>query len=279
MNHEFNKHKKSDSIKWVIVFLSILLLSVFVIAANTNGFTNSNPYGWFGDEQKTEQETEKEIPENTDVVNEAGVEIHNSSLMKLSAKLASPSAPMTAAETGVTLTATILPATTTDKTVDWSVEFAEPTSSWASGKNASDYVLVTPTSDGALTATVSAKQGFAAQVKIVVTARSNPEATAYCLVDYGQRLSDTATMSYEGTMFATNGTLTNSGIQSIEAMKTGNWQGMLAVYGHNVYTYTPAYNSAYTIATTQENVVVTVRASNSLYNALKSNAFQAQWFV
>ena len=42
------------------------------------------------------------------------------------------------------------------------------------------------------------------------------------------------------------------------------------VYGNNTFTYTPAYNSAYTIANESENVTVTVRASNSLYNALKT---------
>lgn len=260
-----NNNYKSDKVKWIIVFLSIIVLSVFVLAANTNGFTTANPYGWFGNETKEES---VETNTSSGIVNEAGLEIHNTKFMKLSAMRTTAASPM--ANSGVTLTATILPETTTDKSVDWSVEFVEPTSSWASGKTASNYVSVVPTSDGALTATVSANEGFAAQVKIVVTARSNPEATAYCLVDYGQRLADTTTITFESSMFATNGALTTNGVQSIEAMKTGNWQGMLAVYGNGGYSYTPSYKSAFTVATTSENYTIYVKASSSFYNALKA---------
>jgi len=46
MKFEFNKHKKADSIKWGVVLLAVVLLTVFVVAANTEGFSNWNPYGW-----------------------------------------------------------------------------------------------------------------------------------------------------------------------------------------------------------------------------------------
>ena len=46
MNNELKKHKRSDTVKWVIVFVCIALLTVAVIAALTRGFTDPNPYGW-----------------------------------------------------------------------------------------------------------------------------------------------------------------------------------------------------------------------------------------
>ena len=92
------------------------------------------------------------------------------------------------AESAYTLTATITPSDAENQEVDWSVEFVEPSSSWASGKSITDYVTVTPTSDGALTATVANLGEFGEQIKVTVTSRDNPEAKAECTVDYVQKI-------------------------------------------------------------------------------------------
>ena len=47
MRGELRRHKRSDAVKWVIVFAAIIVLGVAVAAAITNGFTEWNPYGWF----------------------------------------------------------------------------------------------------------------------------------------------------------------------------------------------------------------------------------------
>ena len=38
MNNEFNQHKKSDFIKWIITFTALILLSISVIALAANAF-------------------------------------------------------------------------------------------------------------------------------------------------------------------------------------------------------------------------------------------------
>lgn len=99
----------------------------------------------------------------------------------------------TAADGGyepVTLTATVLPETATDKTVDWAVAFVNPSSEWASGKTVTDYVTVTPSSDGSTTATVQCLEDFGEQIVVTVTSRDNPEATAQCTVDFAKRIED-----------------------------------------------------------------------------------------
>lgn len=53
-------------------------------------------------------------------------------------------------ETAYTLTATVTPEDTADKAVDWSVGFVDPTSTWAVGKRATDYVTITPETDGGI---------------------------------------------------------------------------------------------------------------------------------
>lgn len=93
------------------------------------------------------------------------------------------------AETAYTLTATVTPEDTADKAVDWSVGFVDPTSTWAVGKRATDYVTITPETDGGLTATASCTGAFAAQIEIRVTLRSNVAATANCLVDYVKKVN------------------------------------------------------------------------------------------
>ena len=105
------------------------------------------------------------------------------------------------ADTAYQLTATIVPENATDKTVDWAIAWAvppqhsggtigdeDPGSVWAMGKTVTDYVTVTPTSDGALTANVECLKDFGAQVKVTVTSRDNSEVKANCLVDYTQKL-------------------------------------------------------------------------------------------
>lgn len=98
------------------------------------------------------------------------------------------------AETAYTLTATIEPAGATNKAVDWSVEFVNPSSEWANGKTVIDYVTVTPISDGALTANVACLKQFGEQIKITVTARSNPAAYANCIADYRQKVESWSAM-------------------------------------------------------------------------------------
>lgn len=88
----------------------------------------------------------------------------------------------------VTLTATVKPESAFDKTVDWEISFVNPESEWATGKQVTDYVIVTPQSDGATTATVQCLQPFGEQMKIVVTSRDNENAKAECTVDFAKRV-------------------------------------------------------------------------------------------
>ena len=89
------------------------------------------------------------------------------------------------AESGLNITATIIPAQATDKTLDWSVEFVDASSEWANGKTATDYVTVTGTETGA---TVECLNPFGAQLLVKATSRSNPDVYATCTLDYYARV-------------------------------------------------------------------------------------------
>ena len=99
-------------------------------------------------ENQPEQSIEQTANNNT--ANEFSTKFVNTKHVKLMA-----ATPMVASENSVsqTLVATITPSTATNKKVDWSVSWLD--SSAAGGKTVTDYVTVTPLSDGSLTATLT----------------------------------------------------------------------------------------------------------------------------
>ncbi len=107
------------------------------------------------------------------------------------------------AETAYQLTATITPENATNKAVDWTIAFVNAESEWATGKTVTDYVTVTPTADGALTANVECLQAFGEQVRVTVTSRDNTSVKANATVDYTEKLS--AVKATFGSTVLTNG--------------------------------------------------------------------------
>ena len=87
------------------------------------------------------------------------------------------------------IAANISPYNATNKSVDWSLAFVNTESEWANGKTVTDYVTAVPETDGALVATVSCMQPFGEQIKLTVTSRDNPNASASCFIDYKQMLT------------------------------------------------------------------------------------------
>ncbi len=88
------------------------------------------------------------------------------------------------AENAIRITGTFTPVNATNQTVDWSVAFKDANSSWATGKTVTDYVTVTPISDGSLTANVECLQAFGEQIILKCISRENNSVYATCTVDY-----------------------------------------------------------------------------------------------
>ncbi len=181
--NENRTYNHSDKVKWAVAFLLIFVLLAGLIGAWVVLLT--------GD--KTEDETPPAEEVETSYGGAVIGESVGNGVKLMSAKIASADyaeygiSPM--ADTAYTITATITPSDASDKAVDWAVAFVNPSSSWASGKNIADYVTVTPTSDGALTANVECKEGFAEQIVLTCTSRDNPDVSASCTVDYAQRVT------------------------------------------------------------------------------------------
>lgn len=175
-----SKKQKNTGVKALCSVLIILLIATIGIAIPSKGFTD-----WSKFKHNKPQVEQPDKP--GDVKPDSGLIIDqivaNGMLLSVGTAAADEDGNMSQL-----FTATITPSNATNKEVDWAIAFKNPDSEWATGKNIDDYVTVTPTSDGALTATVTCKATFGEQIELTVTSRSNPEAYAVASVDYAKRL-------------------------------------------------------------------------------------------
>lgn len=189
-NRELYDHKRSDTIKWIVAFALIVVLLAGMIGAWVVLF-QENPAEDVPVEDELPVVEGEDLPVIDNEGNELSSEMANAMPMGMTFRTAASlaAAPAAQSETydSVKLTATVKPDSAADKSVDWAVVFVNPSSEWASGKTVTDYVTVTPSSDGSTTATVKCLQPFGEQVKITVTSRMNKEATASCTVDFAAR--------------------------------------------------------------------------------------------
>ena len=92
------------------------------------------------------------------------------------------------AETAFTLSATISPEDAANHGVDWDVNFDNPNSTWASGKNANDYVVMTPSAD-TKSNTISCLQPFGNAIIVTAKSQDNPDISATCRLEYSQKVT------------------------------------------------------------------------------------------
>ena len=190
-------YKNNSSKIWTGI-LAVLLVLVIAGAAALVGVLSDGFKNW--DKFKPDEE---QTQEGGAVITEG----ESNGIKLMSAKIAPENyaeygiSPM--AETAYQLTATITPDNATNKAVDWTIAFVNPASAWATGKTVTDYVTVTPTADGALTANVECLQAFGEQVRVTVTSRDNTNATANAVVDYTEKLS--AVQATFGSTVLSNG--------------------------------------------------------------------------
>ena len=144
MYNEFNQHKKSDTIKWIVAFSLIIVLMAGVIASLVIAIGSKQP----------------ETPKET-INAESQLDYQQKSGPILLAMGAPRYAAATASDTASVsydVTATITPSTVENKKVDWEIEWSDDAA--LKDKPISDYLVVTPTSDGALTATLKCIKPF-----------------------------------------------------------------------------------------------------------------------
>lgn len=225
-----NRSTTKGTVVKVIAVVIALLMAAYVTISLV--FGSWNPVKW------TEHRQEQIIPDNRgeDKTAEGSgfmVKPENSELMKLVAKpvmegnddekYVTPDGIETYANSNsYTLTATITPNTAGNKSVDWAVSWNNATSTWANGKTVTDYVTVTPASDGALTATVTCKRAFGEQIKVTVTSRDNFACSAESICDYSKKIT-----GFTFTANTISFTNTTSNYTFNESFYVGNSSGLV----------------------------------------------------
>lgn len=249
------QYKKSKILNGVLGGLLALVVAggVAFVGVLSNGFKN-----W--DNIKPPAQEEPNTPEDDTTKGEASIKDGESAGIRLmAAKI--PVAEYEAygvsvqAETAYAVTATVYPADAANQKVDWSVSFANASSTWASGKKVTDYVTVTPSSDGALTAVIQNVAAFGEQIIVKTTSRDNAEAYATLNVEYLQRTTG-YTLTLNDKTYSTTGTKTNSVTPDFSVGKGCNVN--LVVNKSTVYTR----------ANTDKAEYITVKPTEAFKSAL-----------
>lgn len=172
------KNKKSN-VNVAKTLLSTITVIVLIAATVAIGFFSSGFRNWTKEEWKNvwDETFEDPTPEQ-DAGNDPEIEESAISLN------------MSASEGSVSVSATITPSTASNKKVDWALSWKNPSSSWANGKTVSDYVMVTPDSDGSLSATVKAVKSFSEQIILTCTSRDDINVKSTCTIDYSKKIED-----------------------------------------------------------------------------------------
>ena len=188
-----NKKSNSNIAKNLLSTLIVIVLITATVAIGffSSGFRNWTKEDWENVWNDTFEDPTPEQDDGSDPVEESAINLNMS----------------TSAEGSVVVTATITPATASNKKVDWSLSWKNPSSIWANGKTVSDYVTITPSSDGSLTATISCIKEFSEQIIVTVVSRANENASATCNVDYVKRIKSTG-LSVSGDYSLQDGILT-----------------------------------------------------------------------
>ena len=214
------KTTKSKKILWTIVsFLLVALLACSVLLVQ---YIN-----------KPAQVPEASAP----AVDENGNEMESGKVHDLPKGLAFRSATSLAngEYDAVIVKATVKPDNATYKEVDWAIAWDQEeidkqediwNSWWQGDEQITDYVTVTPTTDGSTTATVKCLKPFGVPAIITVTSRNNTNAKATCRVDFVKRIVSAefafSDVNDDGNnLFSIYGDFAESGTNNIEAEETG----------------------------------------------------------
>lgn len=247
MNYEFYEHKRRDKVKWVIVFISIILLGALVLAAITNGFTDADPYGWLSaDEEQNSQELTNDMVA-TEGDSKPIVAVFDNELMTLTvSEPASSTIPY--ASNGVQVNATVFPQKA-DQRLVWSMDFENPEDTWADGKEAKDYVSIEYANAERTVVYVNALQPFASVIKLTATCFTNPEVSAYLTVDYSMKLKPLQNLRSAGDVFFSMNNR-NDAVNYVKGIINGSATEMSSRYFRKL-NLTPNYTE-YTLSS--ENV-------------------------
>ena len=229
-DYELQDHKRRDSVKWILTLIAFILVGVMLAGIIL---------GWFNKDEKKDdvQESEKaEVVDGEGNKLEKGVVYEMPKAMAFSAESLAVAAAA-GQSVDVKVMVIVSPYDAADQTVDFSVAWgAAPTNG---SKTVTDYLTVTPDSDGSTSATVSCKKAFGNDQIIITATTRDGGYTATCTVTFVGKASSFSITS------STLSTKSNSGRGTYYELGTGrtytfnlNLSNVFGVVGSKNFTYT-----------------------------------------
>ena len=186
-NNELYEHKRSDTVKWVLTLFAFILVGVMLAGVI---------FGWF--DKKEEPPAEEEQTEQAAVTDGEGNAMDEDIVYPMPEKMSFSAAAFAqplaqfGEPSGTTVTspqsvdvrieAYVYPESAANKAVDFSVAWGNaPTHG---SEQVSNYLTVTPDSDGSTTATVSCKKSFGDDTIIITVTTREGGYTATCTVSF-----------------------------------------------------------------------------------------------
>lgn len=186
-NNELYEHKRSDTVKWVLTLFAFILVGVMLAGIIL---------GWF--DKKEEPPAEEEQTEQAAVMDGEGNAMDEDTIYPMPEKMSFSAAAFAhplaqfGEPSGTTVTspqsvdvrieAYVYPESAANKTVDFSVAWGNaPTHG---SEQVSNYLTVTPDSDGSTTAIVSRKKSFGDDTIIITVTTREGGYTATCTVSF-----------------------------------------------------------------------------------------------
>lgn len=267
--------KKASKAAIISIVLSVVTALAVVFIALTNCFTDFSRFN------RKEVSTPADNVSDTLYAPDKGLSITPTAangIMLLSAP--TPLADFAAysldenVEAVKTLTARFTPADTTLQKVDYTAAWKNSASSWATGKNVSDYLKLTQSSDGSLDCAVSALQAFGEQIIITCTARPLEEGdtvpSATCTVDYYKRSTVTGVRFY-GDWGGTSEVITVTNNTTLQFTDYYYEDSDDSVTYSNEYEIVQSFGDG-TVIEQEEDVVIKVSISENIVESIKTAA-------
>ena len=180
-NNELYEHKRSDTVKWVVTLFAFILVGVMLAGVIL---------GWF--DKKEEPPAEEEQTEQAAVIDGDGNAMDEDIVYPMPAKMSfnaqtfaqfgEPNAVTSEQSVDVRIQAYVYPDDAVNKEVDFSVAWGE--GAQRSAEPVTDYVTVTPESDGSRIVTVSCKKAFGDDTIVITVTTRDGGFTANCTVTF-----------------------------------------------------------------------------------------------
>ena len=181
MSNELYEHKRSDTIKWVLTLLAFILVGVMLAGIIL---------GWFEKSPSAEEQEQAAVIDGEGNAMDAGTLYRMPEKMTFTAagsgiplaQFGDPDGTTSTARAEVRIEAYVVPENANNREVDFSVAWGE--GAQCSAEPVTDYVTVTPESDGSRVATVACIKGFGDDIILIIVTTRDGGFQATCTVTF-----------------------------------------------------------------------------------------------